>query len=517
MNRKYTEKQIEALKYYYPKGDWDSIFPLFPGQTRVNIRALARRLGLKQSETVLLSAKDITGQRFGKLVAVKVDESIEKPRTWICKCDCGNEISTSIYSLMSKTTKSCGCLKHAPAVNAKDLTGQRFGMLTVVERLPRYNGYETFYRCVCDCGKTDVIVRSGNLHSGHTISCGTHNHKRYEFWNAKHPYDDDLRTFVVYRHIAPNGKSYIGITKQDAERRFQNGNGYKTQTAFWRAIKKYGWENFQHEVLEEELTEKEASEKEDYYIRNVFNSFVPNGYNVAEGGATGKKLVKPVLLYYMGNPVNFFESITVASKVLGIAQQTIHSHIGPENGVEGYYFEQLDPLHTYEIPSHYLTLTDEFHYRVKDIIALNLRNVTITRNLSGSKAINKYDLEGHYICTFCSIAEARRSIEGSDGGAICAAVNPNRQGDAAYGFMWKYDNGDHSDIERIKYKVKCSVLQIDKNTGKVLNEYPSMASAARAIHSSSTYIGQACRGEREDWHGYIWRIKNEDYENEEIL
>ena len=70
--------------------------------------------------------------------------------------------------------------------------------------------------------------------------------------------DDKNKTYYVYRHISPNGKSYIGITKQEPTRRFQNGNGYKTQRAFYRAIQKYGWDSFKHEILEEGLTEKEA-------------------------------------------------------------------------------------------------------------------------------------------------------------------------------------------------------------------------------------------------------------------
>ncbi len=509
MKRKYSEKQAQALREFYPKGDWDSILPFFPEQSRVNIRAFARRLGLKQSGVTPLSAQDITGKRFNKLIALRVDPTSEKPGFWICQCDCGNQTSVSIYSLTKGITKSCGCLKHRPAVNALDITGQRFGLLTAVERLPHYKGKVAYYRCKCDCGKTDVFVSTGNLRSGHTVSCGSHYHSRNEYWSIRHPYDDDERAYVVYRHISPNGKSYIGITKQDYERRFQSGNGYKTQAAFWKAIVKYGWENFEHVILETGLTEKEACERESYYIKEVFHSLAPNGYNVAEGGTTGKKLVNPIMQYYYGEAVNFFESITKASRVLGIALQTIHSHEGEENAVNGYWFEQLPPMHTYEIPSQYLLLVDKSHYDMKTLIASNLREVTISRNLAGTKPINKYDLDGHFICSFSSIAEARKSIIGSDGGGICAAVNPNRQGETAYGYMWKYDNGDHSDINPIKYKAKRAVLQIDIKTGQIIKEYPSLAAAARAIHSSTTWIAKACRGERESLHGFAWKFRED--------
>lgn len=84
------------------------------------------------------------------------------------------------------------------------------------------------------------------------------------------------------------------MTKQEPERRFQKGAGYKTQEAFYRAIEKYGWDSFKHEILEKGLTEKEACEKEAYYISEVYNSFAPNGYNSREGGIHGRSIFMPV-------------------------------------------------------------------------------------------------------------------------------------------------------------------------------------------------------------------------------
>lgn len=59
-----------------------------------------------------------------------------------------------------------------------DLSGQRFGRLTVVEQAParikRYEYYiasQTMWHCVCDCGKS-VIVEANNLKRGNTKSCG---------------------------------------------------------------------------------------------------------------------------------------------------------------------------------------------------------------------------------------------------------------------------------------------------------------------------------------------------------
>ena len=91
---------------------------------------------------------------------------------------------------------------------------------------------------------------------------------------------------IVYKHTAPNGKCYIGITKQTLERRCRNGRGYAGNHAFYHAIQKYGWDNFSHEILESNLTPQEASEMERYYIKLYHSLSTDNGYNIECGGLT---------------------------------------------------------------------------------------------------------------------------------------------------------------------------------------------------------------------------------------
>lgn len=58
-----------------------------------------------------------------------------------------------------------------------------------------------------------------------------------------------MDNYIVYRHTSPSGKVYIGITSRQPEQRWLNGNGYKDSPKFYNAIKKYGWDNFNHEIL----------------------------------------------------------------------------------------------------------------------------------------------------------------------------------------------------------------------------------------------------------------------------
>lgn len=88
--------------------------------------------------------------------------------------------------------------------------------------------------------------------------------------------------YLVYMHTAPNGKAYIGQTF-DYQRRCWEHKKQKRCIAFSRAIQKYGWDNFKHEVLKDSLTLEEANIWEKFYIER-FNTIKPNGYNIRTGG-----------------------------------------------------------------------------------------------------------------------------------------------------------------------------------------------------------------------------------------
>ena len=61
------------------------------------------------------------------------------------------------------------------------------------------------------------------------------------------------KRYTVYKHTnKANGKVYIGITRQDPEKRWgEGGCNYAGNKHFSRAINKYGWNNFSHKILEE--------------------------------------------------------------------------------------------------------------------------------------------------------------------------------------------------------------------------------------------------------------------------
>lgn len=96
--------------------------------------------------------------------------------------------------------------------------------------------------------------------------------------------NENERKFKVYVHIAPNGKRYIGITSMYVNKRWGRGAGYKQNKYFTKAIKKYGWDNFKHEILYENLTKEEACAKEIELIKQFKSNNPQYGYNLSSGG-----------------------------------------------------------------------------------------------------------------------------------------------------------------------------------------------------------------------------------------
>ena len=99
------------------------------------------------------------------------------------------------------------------------------------------------------------------------------------------------KTYVVYRHIFPNGKSYIGITcAKPYTRRWTSGGMYRSQKKMNYAINKYGWDNVKHEILFSGLSLENANKVEQEMIA-TYNS-IENGYNISVGGGCNNGIAR---------------------------------------------------------------------------------------------------------------------------------------------------------------------------------------------------------------------------------
>lgn len=124
--------------------------------------------------------KNYIGMVSGKLTVIDVEYMIPYGRSGrkrticTCKCECGNICRTQAENISSKIKLSCGCdsIQRMSEKHRKDLTGQRFGKLVVLEMIwQNWKDGGTHCKCKCDCGN-ECIVKAAQLPYGKTKSCG---------------------------------------------------------------------------------------------------------------------------------------------------------------------------------------------------------------------------------------------------------------------------------------------------------------------------------------------------------
>ena len=116
--------------------------------------------------------EDLLGSKFNRLTAIRFVGVENNAAIYEFLCDCGNKIITTMHSVKSGNTKSCGCLFDEFIDESKrDIIGKKFGKLTVVSYagINRYGG--TNFKCICDCGR-EITISRNSLISNNTKSCG---------------------------------------------------------------------------------------------------------------------------------------------------------------------------------------------------------------------------------------------------------------------------------------------------------------------------------------------------------
>lgn len=144
------------------------------GCSSVTVSYLLKAMGVQMRKRGEAVRKDLTGQRFGRLIAVRDIGVLNNVpgrnscRLWECQCDCGNTTEVITSALISGNTLSCGCFgkDRIAETQRHDYTGRRIGSLTAIRfshNLTKKNGNkgQAYWLWRCDCGEELTAAGTG--------------------------------------------------------------------------------------------------------------------------------------------------------------------------------------------------------------------------------------------------------------------------------------------------------------------------------------------------------------------
>ena len=103
---------------------------------------------------------DEIGHKYGALTVLSLTKDKNNRTAWLCKCECGNTKIVRGPDLRTGKITTCGkgcpCKTNRSAV-FKDITGMKFGKLTVLQRNGVTNGGKVMWLCQCECGNTTTV------------------------------------------------------------------------------------------------------------------------------------------------------------------------------------------------------------------------------------------------------------------------------------------------------------------------------------------------------------------------
>lgn len=289
------------------------------------------------------------------------------------------------------------------------------------------------------------------------------------------------KTWYVYMHTNTiNNKKYIGITSNTPSRRWRkDGYGYRKQP-FGNAIKKYGWDAFNHDILYSGLTKEDALEKEMSLIKQ-YNTCDPlYGYNITEGGDVSDSCMlnaKRIYQYSLdGSYITCFNSISEAERIHGKGiSSCINNKSKTSNGYQ--WFDE---------------------YKGEKIFGELSREEAIS--YSQFKEVFQYSLNGEFIKRYNSIKEASEET-GYERSGISSCIIGRQK--TFHDYRW-FENylGEH--IESVvSYNHKSKEIYQYTLDGEYIRKYESVRKASKeigkSIHMYNRNIKKSC--------GYIWSFE----------
>ena len=320
------------------------------------------------------------------------------------------------------------------------------------------------------------------------------------------------RIYFVYCHTnKSNNKKYFGITKQRPKDRWDSGHGYRSNRYFWSAIKKYGWDNFEHEIIAENLTEQEAKDMEIQLISDHNTTNREIGYNITLGGESGNGII-------LSQEAR--QKISIANKGHPTSKETRDKISKAHKGKIG--------LRGRDSPNYGRKATEETkrllsisHSGEKHRLYGKSQPKETRDKIGVSKSIQvvQLDLNGNLIREWKSLTNAKE--EGFQDSKISSCCKGKRLTHRNYVWMYKTEYEDMSQAELqsrfeeirkqvLKYANK-SIVQLTLD-GKFIKEWDSISSTSKYGFNKGT-ISNCCRHRQKSYKRYLWKYSTEYYEN----
>lgn len=308
-----------------------------------------------------------------------------------------------------------------------------------------------------------------------------------------------------------NGKCYIGQSV-NIQKRFNahksvafNPNSKCYNYLLYRAIRKYGLNNFLFEILEE-CSEDKLDEKEILYIAK-YNAHGEKGYNLDDGGSQAKhynKLSDDLVSEIIDRLKTSFDNSEV---------------IGEEFGVSGRIVRGIN--------------SGEYCFKITETYPIRQSLCTINSlPRCYCKNCRKEISKGATLCIECLYTTQMYVVERPDPLKLAQLIKEN--GFAQTGKMFGvsataikkwcksynipylkndliqwYDDQlgieDLSDKQNVKKDCKKRVNQIDINTNSIIATFESSMDAARALgKKKGSHINEVCNGKLKQAYGFLW-------------
>jgi group I intron endonuclease len=273
--------------------------------------------------------------------------------------------------------------------------------------------------------------------------------------------------YSVYLHKLPNNKKYVGITKMEPKIRWRNGNGYKNNVLFYRAILKYNWENIEHTILFTGLTKIEAEQKEIELIKYFKSNNRNYGYNIENGGnvcGTHSKFTRDKI------------SKALKGKQNCLGRKISKWHINRLKEGREHKPPPMLGKHLSDETKHKISIKNK--NKIVSEETIKKIGESLKKRLSNPKNNPMYG-KHHYIET---IEKIRNSKLGKKPSLLS--------------------------IQKTIERVRRPVIRISKN-GEI-KKYNSIKSASEELNLHSQNIGFCCKNLNKTIGGYFWRYDNKN-------